>query len=242
MQPGGPSAGKSAPVAVSIGGSFLVGNDGVNLSFAREIGALLARVAEGRRVLAVVGGGAVARRYIEAARALGEDEATLDDLGIDITRVNARVLIAATPGAYPRPALGLDEAVSASAQYPVVIMGGTHPGHTTDAVSALLAEKAGASRLVIATNVDGVYEADPKTHPGAKRLPHLSSEDLIRITFTGVGAAGSAGVVDPLGARIIARCGIGTAILDGRDLKALEGALTGREDFHGSWIPPTRRS
>jgi uridylate kinase len=226
-----------APVAVSIGGSFLVQDAGIDVSFAREVAGLLSRVATGRRVLAVVGGGAVARRYIEAARALGEEESTLDDLGIAITRANARVLLAALPSAFPRPPATLDEAAACLRTHRIVVMGGTHPGHTTDAVAAMAAEKSGAFRLVIATNVDGVYEADPRKNPRAKRLPRLSAEELVRITFEGFGPAGSTGVVDPLGARIIARSGIPCAIVNGRDLKALEAALEGRDDFHGSFIP-----
>lgn len=224
-------------VAVSLGGSFLVKDDGVDVAFAKEIAALLERVAsKDRTVYVVVGGGAVARRYIEAARKLGADEGSLDELGIAVTRANARVLIAALKDAYPRPAESFDEALlAARAHHPVVVMGGTHAGHTTDAVTAMMAEKA-RCRLVVATNVDGVYDKDPKKDPGAKRLAKLTFDDLVRITFTGRGEAGSAGVVDPLGSRIIARSRIPTVVVNGRDLKALEGALAGRDDAHGSYV------
>ena len=50
----------------------------------------------------------------------------------------------------------------------LLILGGTHAGHTTDAVAAMAAERARAARLVIATNVDGVYDSDPKANPNAK--------------------------------------------------------------------------
>lgn len=224
-------------VVVSLGGSFLVKDDGVDVPFAQEVARLLERVAgKDRTVFVVVGGGAVARTYIQAARKLGADEGSLDELGITVTRANARVLIAALKGAYPRPAESFDEALlAARAHYPVVVMGGTHPGHTTDAVSAMMAEKARA-RLVIATNVNGVYDSDPKKNPAAKRLPRLTPEDLVRITFSGHGEAGSAGVVDPLGARIVARARIPTVVVNGRDLKALEGALLGSPDVDGSFI------
>lgn len=225
-------------VAVSLGGSFFVQDSGVDTAFARDVAALLRRVAETRQIFAVVGGGAVARRYVEAARALGADEASLDDLGILVTRANARVLIAALGGsAYHRPAETFDEALLAAAgHFPVVVLGGTHAGHTTDAVTAMIAERAKAKRLVIATNVDGVYDSDPRKNPQAKRLPRLTAADLVRITFTGVGEAGSAGVIDPLGARLVARSRIPTAVVKGTDLKALEAALAGRDDFDGSLV------
>lgn len=223
-------------VAVSLGGSFLVGNAGVDTKLTREIAQVLTRVAEKRRVLAVVGGGAVARLYIQGARELGASETNLDDIGIEVTRINARVLLSALPKAFPIPPKSFDEAIHAAASYPVVVMGGTHPGHTTDAVTVMLGDRARSSRIVIATNVDGVYTADPKKDPSAKRLAHLSADELVRICSLGDGRAGGTGVVDALGAKMIARSGIEAAVVDGRDLKALEAALMGATDFHGSLI------
>lgn len=223
-------------VAVSLGGSFLVKETGVDAPLTKEIAAVLTRASAQRRVLAVVGGGAVARTYIHGARALGAGETTLDDIGIAVTRINARVLLAALPKAYPLPPRTFDEAILASHTFPIVVMGGTHAGHTTDAVTVMLGDKAHASRVVIATNVDGVYTADPKKDPNAKHLARLTHEDLVSITGGGDGRAGGAGVVDALGAKMLARSGLECAVVDGRDLKALEAAILGRSDFHGSLI------
>lgn len=223
-------------VAVSLGGSFLVKENGVDVALTREIAAVLERVAKERRVLAVVGGGAVARTYIQGARALGAPETTLDEIGIAVTRINARILLAALPHAFPKPPASFDEAILASKSYPIVVMGGTHPGHTTDAVTVMLGDAARAKRIVIATNVDGVYTADPRKDPHAQHLPRISADELVRICSTGDGKAGGTGVVDALGAKMIARSGIETAVVDGRDLKALEAAILGRADFHGTLV------
>ncbi|HET6406122.1 MAG TPA: UMP kinase, partial [Candidatus Thermoplasmatota archaeon] len=122
--------------------------------------------------------------------------------------------------------------------YPIVVMGGTHPGHTTDAVTVMLGDRARCRRIVIATNVDGVYTADPKRDASAKRLERLTGEELVRICSGGDGRAGGTGVVDALGAKMIARSGIEAAVVDGRDLKALEAALMGSKEFHGSLVTP----
>lgn len=225
-------------VAVSLGGSFLVKENGVDVAMARDLAALLDRVSRQRRVLAVVGGGAPARTYIQGARTLGAPETLLDDIGIAITRINARVLLAALPQAYPAPPASFDEAILASASFPLVVMGGTHPGHTTDAVTVMLGDAARAKRIVIATNVDGVYTADPRKDPSARHLPRLNADELVRICSVGDGRAGGTGVVDALGAKMIARSGIECAVVDGRDLKALEAALLGRSDFHGTLVTP----
>lgn len=228
-------------VAVSLGGSFLVKENGVDTSLTRDIAAILQRASETRRILAVVGGGATARTYIQGARSLGAPETDLDDLGIAVTRINARVLISALPTACPRPPDTLDEAVALARTYPIVVMGGTHAGHTTDAVTVMLGDKARAQRIVIATNVDGVYTADPRKDKSAKHLPRVSSEELVRICSTGDGRAGGTGVVDAIGAKMIARSGIECAVVQGTDLKALEAAVTGATDFHGTLVTPEGR-
>ena len=42
--------------------------------------------------IVISGGGKIARHYIDLARALGSDEATLDIMGINVSRLNARLL------------------------------------------------------------------------------------------------------------------------------------------------------
>jgi uridylate kinase len=137
------------------------------------------------------------------------------------------------------PARTFDEALLASRSHAVVVLGGTHAGHTTDAVTVMMGERARARRVVIATNVDGVYSADPKRDPSARRLTRLTAEELVRLTIAGENRAGSPGVIDPLGAKLVARSGIETAVVKGTDLKALEAALLG-EEFDGSLVEARR--
>ena len=175
----------------------------------------------------VVGGGAAARDYIGAARELGLDEAGLDELGVQITRANAWLMIAGFRQAYPEPAEDFREAMSALQDYDRVCMGGTHPGHTTDAVAAMLTERLEAQRLAVVTNVDGVYTSDPNRDPEADRLDEISFSDLVGITGAGR-EAGHSAVVDPLAAQIIQRSGIETRVVGGDDednvARAVDGA------------------
>jgi uridylate kinase len=63
----------------------------------------------------------------------------------------------------------------------VVFAGGTgNPFFTTDSAAALRAVQLGADALFKATKVDGVYDSDPETNPGAKKFPEISYEDVIR--------------------------------------------------------------
>ena len=114
-------------------------------------------------------------------------------------------------------------------------MGGTTPGHTTDLVAAQLARAVRARRLVNATSVDGVYDADPRTHPGARRYDALGYDDLIRLAGPGHARAGPSIVFDPQAARLVARARLPLAVVDGRDLESLRNAIHGRR-FRGTKV------
>lgn len=224
-------------VAISTGGS-IVAPEPLDPAFVGKLASVLSEAAEERDLLVVVGGGRTARRYIEACRDLGADEDYLDMVGIDCTRLNARILIAALGRkAYQGVPATVHDAVEVARDHPIVVMGGTHPGQTTDAVTAMLAEMAEAEELLILTNVDGVYTADPRKDPSAERLPSITTGRLLRIVDKGEYEAGSSTVVDAVAARLVHRAGITTKVLDGRDLDQVRSALAGR-DFHGTLVTP----
>src|SRR5207247_10706486 len=134
------------------------------------------------KLFVLTGGGRVARYYIETGRSVGIGERTLDGFGIAVTRLNARLLSAALRGRANRePATAYAEAARLARRYPIVVMGGTRPGHTTDRVSASLARFVRAHRIVNATSVDEVYSADPKRNASARVLPHVAFADVVCI-------------------------------------------------------------
>jgi len=63
----------------------------------------------------------------------------------------------------------------------VVLTGGTgNPFFTTDTAAALRAVEIGADAMLKATNVDGVYSADPRTCPNAQRFESLTYMDVLQ--------------------------------------------------------------
>ncbi len=222
-------------LVISIGGSILLPDD-EDISELMKLAKMLQKNSQERNLYLVVGGGKTARRYINWGRKLKADEATLDELGIATSRLNARLLIIALEGdVYPVPAENFDEAMSSGNHYSIVTMGGTHPGHTTDAVAAMLAERLNSDRMINATSVDGVYTEDPKKDENAEKLERVDYDKLIDIVTSNEHTAGPNVVLDPLAAKIIKRAKIKTYILDGRDLSSLERAIQ-EEKFTGSII------
>lgn len=220
---------------LSLGGSILV-PEKIDIDYIKSLANLFKRLSEKLNLYIVVGGGVLARKYINIARNLGANEIILDELGISSTRLNAQLLIAALGDyAYPEPVKTFIEALKQSKNFPIIVMGGTHPGHTTDAVAVMLAEYIGADRFVNATSVDGVYTADPAMDPSATKIDRLTPDKLIEITMKSVSAAGPHIVIDPLAARVIKRSRIPSYVLNGRNLSELENALIGK-DFNGTEI------
>jgi len=221
-------------VVVSLGGSVLV-PDEQDDDYISHLSSLLRSLRNRYELYAVCGGGRVARYYIETGRKLGMPVATLDEMGIDVTRVNARLLRSALgEAASPAAPATIGEAAAAGGPGRIVVMGGTVPGHTTDGVASMLAEAVGASRIVNATSVDGVYDSDPRGNPSAKRYARLTFQELADIIGTEHGAGRNA-PFDPLGASIVMRRRIPLMVLAGRDLRAVKKAIIG-EEFDGTLI------
>lgn len=227
-------------IVLSLGGSILAKDLDPNrfLKYAEA----LRKLSEKHDLLVVTGGGEAARNYIATARAVGADEVTCDFIGIDITRLNARLLISALgPEAYPEIPTSYMEAAKALESGRIVVMGGITPGQTTDAVSAILAEFLRADLLTIATSIDGVYSADPNSDPEAVKYDMISPEELIDIVMSIEMKAGSKSPVDPVAAKIIERCKLDALVMDGRDPSLLEKVLD-RETAEksaiscGTWI------
>jgi uridylate kinase len=219
-------------VVVSIGGSVVL-SDEADALFLKKLTALFKKISQDYKLFVIVGGGKIARRYIQLGRELGFDEDTLDLIGIDVTRVNARIitnLLGVSNKEIPhttKDALRLP--------FPIIVMGGTDPKHSTDQVGAELAEKTQAVRFVNATNVDGIYDKDPNKFKDAKQLKEISIDDLIEKYGTTWGAAGKNIFMDEPALGIIQKAKIPTFIVNGKRLDQLEHALLG-QSFDGTTI------
>jgi uridylate kinase len=186
----------------------------------------------------VVGGGPTAREYITTARDLGANEIELDQLGIAVTRLNGRLLIAALDDrAAPTPAESYEAGREAIRRGDIPVLGGIVAAQTTDAVAAAFAEYVGADLLVYATSVPGVYDADPNQDADATRFSSLTADELVDVIADMEMNAGSSAPVDLLAAKVIQRSGIRTIVLDGTDPERVVRAVED-DEFDGTEIRP----
>ncbi len=219
---------------VSVGGSILV-NGKPNLeaiaAFSNCINEL---VREGCRFVVTVGGGKVARDYIAAAKELGASHFVQDEIGIAVTRMNAALLTVTIETAHNKVLTDLNQSKMLLEQGKTPIYGGMLPGFTTDAVGALLAEGLRATFINL-SNVDGIYDRDPRSHEDAYLFRELSHGKLLSIISNSVAKPGQNLVVDLVATMILKRSKILAFFLNGNDLENFKAAVRGQQ-FYGTIV------
>lgn len=216
-------------IVVRIGGS-VVGSP-LNASLINKYITLLKDFKnQGHGVVAVVGGGSLAREFIDVAADLGLSEANRDWAAIHVSRLFARLFVLALDdsGCKIVP-VTLDEAETCMKQGKIVVMGGLRPGMTTDTVAALIGERAKADLLVKGSNINGIYDKDPRKFSDAKKLDKLKFDDLMNLFDEKQHKAGINQIIDPEAVRILSKVKLKTIVVDGYDTANLVFAVEGRQ-------------
>jgi uridylate kinase len=182
-------------IMLKLSGEALMGGDnyGINRDTLERIVGEVAQVsAMGVEIGVVIGGGNIFRGV--APGAAGMDRATADYMGMLATIMNALALADAMRrlglNARVQSALSIEQvcetyirgkAIRHLEEGRVVIFaaGTGNPFFTTDTAAALRGSEIGAEIVLKATKVDGVYTADPKLHPDAKRYHRLSFDEAL---------------------------------------------------------------
>lgn len=180
---------------VKLSGEALMGKGayGLDTSVVSRLAKDLAEAAEGGCELCVVVGGGNIFRGLQGA-AKGMDRATADYMGMLATVMNALALQSALEAA-KRPARVLSAIPMPTVCEPyvrpralyhlergriVIFAAGTgNPFFTTDTAATLRAVEMGCDAVAKATQVDGVYSADPKKDPTAQRYDQLSYAEVL---------------------------------------------------------------
>ena len=200
-----------------------------NAKMLKDYASFLVKISKICQPIIIAGGGNIARHYIAHARSSGADESTLDELGIEISRLNAKLLIYALKNkAYSHPPTTLQEVRHAVDDGLIVVAGGLHPGQSTNGTAALIAEKINAEQFLNATDVDGVYDRDPNKFKNAKKFKRIELKNLRNMLVHEDSLAGGYDLMDIVALKIIERSKIKTRILKA-DIKTLEKAIKGMD-------------
>lgn len=223
-------------IILSLGGSLIVPNGGIDTSFLQDFNEFIRRhIENGRRFFIIAGGGGTCRNYQQAAQDVVEvPNEDLDWLGIHTTRLNAHLIRTIFRGlARPQIIEHYDSKVDIE-DYPVVVGSGWKPGWSTDYDAVMMCMFYGAKTVINMTNTDGVYTADPRKDPDAKKIEKISWGEY-RKMFGDKWSPGLSTPFDPIAAKLADENGITVMILEGQDLENLDKAIE-KKDFVGTTI------
>ncbi len=220
---------------ISLGGSIIVPSE-IDIRFVKNFITLVKhRVKKGDTFFIVTGGGAIARKYVAAAKKLSRTVSNfdLDWMGISATKLNAQLLNSAF-GKFARKGIINDPSEAGRSLKKVNIVSGWKPGWSTDYVAVRIAQTYGVKTVINLSNIAYVYEADPRYHKQAKRHEYLTWQQFLR-QFGQKWRPGINLPFDPVGAQLAQKLGIRVVVMGGQNLKNFENFLR-RRHFHGTVI------
>lgn len=215
-------------VVIRIGGSVIASP--VNPALIRKYSGLLISLRErGHQTMVVVGGGLLARDFINTAKHLGLAEEAQDDVAISVSRLYAQLLLK-TLGSFGCECVPftIDEALKCLNEGKIVVMGGLRPGMTTDTVAALLAKQADADLLVKATDQEGIYDKDPKKHSDAIKLDYVDFEQISQVFEQAEHQAGIHQILDPEAVKILKESRLKVVVVNGFRSENIMAAIEGK--------------
>ncbi len=221
-------------IVISLGGSIVV-PDMPNGDFIKEFKDIILNFVEkGKKFVIIVGGGKTCRRYNEAlSKATTVTNEDLDWMGIYTTRLNAE-LIRLSFGDKAASEIVTDPNTIKNFDNDIIIGAGWQPGNSTDAVGVMIAEELNTKKIINISNIDYVYDADPKLNPEAKKFENISWAEY-RSYISSVWKPGMNVPFDPVASEKAEKEGMQVAFMSGQDLKSLENYLEGKP-FIGTTI------
>jgi len=222
-------------VVISLGGSLMV-PEAIDAEFLASFRKYVRdSVKQGYRLVIVTGGGATARAYRDAGAKVIKKMPVedLDWLGIHSTRLNAHLLLTLLRDvAHPRIITNPYE--PEPSKFPVIIGAGHRPGYSSDYDAVELARQYHADTVLNLSNVDYVYNKNPKKFADAKPYLNISWKEFRKL----VGNKWDPGLhapFDPIASKLAQKLGLHVRVLNGRDLKNVAAAAAGKT-FKGTLI------
>jgi uridylate kinase len=171
---------------------------------------------QGHQIAVILGGGTLAREFINIAKNLNLESDAQDRIAISVSRLYAQLFTEKLGKfGWSKVATTLDEAAECFSQGKIVVMGGLKPGHTTDTVGALVAERLGAELLVKGTDQEGVYTKDPRKFSDAVKIDQMTFNDLSQVLECSEHKVGIHQVIDAMAIDILKRNHVKAVVFNG---------------------------
>lgn len=115
-----------------------------------------------------------------------------------------------------------------------MVAAGSKPGWSTDYVAVLLAKKYGISTIINMSNIDYVFNKNPREHKNAEAIKNISWHDFRKI----IGNKWDSGLnlpFDPIASKLAEKLNLKVIILNGKNLSNLNNCLN-KKNFEGTII------
>ncbi len=220
-------------IIVSVGGSLIFPNE-IDTEFLKNFRELiLSEIKKNKRFVIICGGGKICRKYQEAANSVSQlTKEDTDWLGIHVTRLNANLM----------RTLFLDITREEVIDNPnekkefdkLLIACGWKPGCSTDNDAVLMAKTLGIKKIANLTNIDYIYDKNPKEFKDAKPIKNISWKEFRKI-LPAEWKPGLNSPFDPVAAKEAEKLKIEIVSINGNNLKNFENYLNNK-DFIGSSV------
>jgi uridylate kinase len=226
---------------ISLGGSLIAPKTGIDWKFLKKFKELIVKqIKDSKKFVIITGGGSIARRYVGAASKITKlTKDDMDWLGIHTTRLNAH-LIKTIFRKYAHPRINKNPNTKEELKKhfrkgeKIMVAAGWRPGWSTDYVATILAERLNAKTVINLSNIDYVYDKDPKKFKDAKKLEKITWKDFRKI----VGSKWDPGLnapFDPVASKKAEELGLKVVIMNGKNLDNLEKYFRNKK-FRGTVI------
>lgn len=220
-------------IVLSLGGS-LIYPDEIDKAFLLKFKKTIEKyIKRGYKFVVYCGGGALARmmqQEASKAKKLGNEQ--LDEVGIIATKMNAAI-VRALFKEYAEDFIVENPGKKINFRKKIIVAAGWKPGWSTDYDAVIMAKNIKAKEVINMSNVDYVYNKDPRKYRDAKKIESVRWKNFMKL----VGKKWKAGMhapFDPIAAKEAQKSKLKVYII-GRDLKNLENLLSGKK-FNGTII------
>ncbi|MBU0980431.1 MAG: UMP kinase [Nanoarchaeota archaeon] len=209
---------------ISLSGKFVFDKE-VKVEYLKKFKRIIEDfVKDGNKAVIVTGGGKINFMYNQAAKKIADiSDEDFDLIGIACTKLNAH-LLRSIFGRIAYDDVVKDPTRVPKTDRPVIVASGWKPGFSSDMDAVILAKHFKAKTLINLTNVDYVYDKDPRGHKDAKPLKELSWDGLQAL----VGTEWRPRLdmpFDPIAVKDAKKAGLQLNIINGNDLVSFRSAL-----------------
>lgn len=224
---------KKEKIVIGLGGSLIVPNK-IDTDFLKQFKKLILSHIHSKQFIIVTGGGRTAREYARAAGMVSKVKQDDENwLGIHCTHLNG-YLIKTIFGEKAYPELIKNPNQQIKTDKPIIVAAGYKPGCSSDLDAVLIAKANNIDKVINLTNIDYVYDKDPRKYPHAKPIQSITWNEFRKIIPTKF-TYGMHVPFDPVASKEAQKNRQKVILINGRKTKEVQNYLLNKE-FKGTVI------